>query len=52
MDAVFDVLTREIALVQGPPGTGKVSGEEGPANETQTFTGVELLRLLFANDIG
>ncbi|RXK38429.1 hypothetical protein M231_04338 [Tremella mesenterica] len=39
-DAVLDCLVREIALIQGPPGTGK------------TFTGVELLRLLFHNNVG
>jgi superfamily I DNA and/or RNA helicase len=39
-DAVIDSLTREIALIQGPPGTGK------------TFTAVELLRVLFANNAG
>ncbi|KAG0698145.1 hypothetical protein DFH29DRAFT_943008 [Suillus ampliporus] len=39
-DAVVDALTREMALIQGPPGTGK------------SFTGVELLRVLRANDVG
>ncbi|BEJ11584.1 hypothetical protein CspHIS471_0200440 [Cutaneotrichosporon sp. HIS471] len=39
-DAVIASLCREIALIQGPPGTGK------------TFTGVELLRVLFANKTG
>ncbi|KAL1409923.1 hypothetical protein Q8F55_003922 [Vanrija albida] len=39
-DALIDSLTREVALIQGPPGTGK------------TFTGVELLRVLFANKVG
>ncbi|KAG1731512.1 uncharacterized protein EDB91DRAFT_1154350 [Suillus paluster] len=39
-DAVVDALTREVALIQGPPGTGK------------SYTGVELLRVLRANDVG
>ncbi|KAG1904255.1 uncharacterized protein F5891DRAFT_1206968, partial [Suillus fuscotomentosus] len=39
-DAVVDALTREVSLIQGPPGTGK------------SYTGVELLRVLRANDIG
>ncbi|GMK56414.1 hypothetical protein CspeluHIS016_0302540 [Cutaneotrichosporon spelunceum] len=39
-NAVIASLCREIALIQGPPGTGK------------TFTGVELLRVLFANKAG
>ncbi|OAX35178.1 hypothetical protein K503DRAFT_858768 [Rhizopogon vinicolor AM-OR11-026] len=39
-DAVMDALTREVALIQGPPGTGK------------SFTGVELLHVLRANDVG
>jgi len=34
-----DALTREVSLIQGPPGTGK------------SFTGKELLRVLFANKI-
>ncbi|KAK0451445.1 uncharacterized protein EV420DRAFT_1621833 [Desarmillaria tabescens] len=38
-DAVVDALTQEIALIQGPPGTGK------------SFTGKELLRVLFANKV-
>lgn len=39
-DAVVDSLLQPLSLIQGPPGTGK------------TFTGVELLRVLFANDVG
>ncbi|KAG2106489.1 hypothetical protein BD769DRAFT_1654653 [Suillus cothurnatus] len=39
-DAVVDALTREVSLIQGPPGTGK------------SYTGVELLRVLRANDVG
>ncbi|KAF8867865.1 P-loop containing nucleoside triphosphate hydrolase protein [Gymnopilus junonius] len=39
-DAVVDTLTREVSLIQGPPGTGK------------SFTGVEILRVLQANEIG
>ncbi|KAG7441498.1 uncharacterized protein BT62DRAFT_908111 [Guyanagaster necrorhizus] len=38
-DAVVDALTREVSLIQGPPGTGK------------SFTGKELLRVLFANKV-
>ncbi|EEB87724.1 hypothetical protein MPER_14830, partial [Moniliophthora perniciosa FA553] len=38
-EAMVDVLTREVALIQGPPGTGK------------SFTGKEILRVLFANKI-
>ncbi|EPQ57199.1 P-loop containing nucleoside triphosphate hydrolase protein [Gloeophyllum trabeum ATCC 11539] len=38
-DAVVDALTREVALIQGPPGTGK------------SYTGVELLRALLANQV-
>ncbi|KAK0186426.1 hypothetical protein F5146DRAFT_1161311 [Armillaria mellea] len=38
-DAVVDALTQEIVLIQGPPGTGK------------SFTGKELLRVLFANKV-
>ncbi|KAL4078405.1 hypothetical protein V8B97DRAFT_1937181 [Scleroderma yunnanense] len=38
-DSIIDVLTREIALMQGPPGTGK------------SYTGVELLRVLIANNV-
>ncbi|KAL1734067.1 hypothetical protein EV714DRAFT_203327 [Schizophyllum commune] len=37
--SVVDTLTREISLIQGPPGTGK------------SFTGKELLRVLFKNKI-
>uniref|UniRef100_A0A0W0G4H7 C3H1-type domain-containing protein n=1 Tax=Moniliophthora roreri TaxID=221103 RepID=A0A0W0G4H7_MONRR len=37
--AMVDALTREVALIQGPPGTGK------------SFTGKEILRVLFANSI-
>lgn len=39
-DAVVDSLLQPLSLIQGPPGTGK------------TFTGVELLRVLFANNAG
>ncbi|KAG2153743.1 uncharacterized protein EDB93DRAFT_1134566 [Suillus bovinus] len=39
-DAVVDALTREVSLIQGPPGTGK------------SYTGVELLRVLRANNVG
>ncbi|KAI6041099.1 hypothetical protein EDC04DRAFT_2893494 [Pisolithus marmoratus] len=39
VDAIIDVLTRELALIQGPPGTGK------------SYTGVELLRVLVENKI-
>ncbi|PSS38020.1 hypothetical protein PHLCEN_2v105 [Hermanssonia centrifuga] len=39
-DAIVDALTRELVLIQGPPGTGK------------SYTGVELLRVLLANDAG
>ncbi|KAL1409335.1 hypothetical protein Q8F55_003317 [Vanrija albida] len=35
----MDSLNREVALIQGPPGTGK------------TYTGVEFLRVLLANDV-
>ncbi|KAJ4500147.1 hypothetical protein C8R41DRAFT_529014 [Lentinula lateritia] len=38
-DAMVDALTREVALIQGPPGTGK------------SFTGKEILRVLFKNKI-
>ncbi|KAF8813222.1 P-loop containing nucleoside triphosphate hydrolase protein, partial [Phlegmacium glaucopus] len=38
-DAVIDTLTREVALIQGPPGTGK------------SFTGVEIIRVLKANNV-
>ncbi|KAI9456882.1 hypothetical protein HD554DRAFT_1839076 [Boletus coccyginus] len=38
-DAVIAALSRELVLIQGPPGTGK------------SYTGVELLRVLIANDI-
>ncbi|KAK0443139.1 uncharacterized protein EV420DRAFT_1649417 [Desarmillaria tabescens] len=38
-DAVVDALTQEVALIQGPPGTGK------------SFTGKELLRVLFASKV-
>lgn len=38
-EAVVDTLTRELAMIQGPPGTGK------------SFTGVEILRVLLANDV-
>ncbi|RPD78077.1 hypothetical protein L226DRAFT_610076 [Lentinus tigrinus ALCF2SS1-7] len=39
-DAIVDALTRELSLIQGPPGTGK------------SFSGVELLRVLIANEAG
>ncbi|EMD37515.1 hypothetical protein CERSUDRAFT_114154 [Gelatoporia subvermispora B] len=39
-DAVIEALTREVVLIQGPPGTGK------------SYTGVELLRVLIANNAG
>ncbi|KAJ7647110.1 hypothetical protein FB45DRAFT_821739 [Roridomyces roridus] len=38
-EAVLDALTRELAMIQGPPGTGK------------SYTGVEILRVLLANNI-
>ncbi|KAL1696773.1 hypothetical protein GGG16DRAFT_108222 [Schizophyllum commune] len=38
-ESVVDALTREISLIQGPPGTGK------------SFTGKELIRVLFKNKI-
>ncbi|KAF9534563.1 hypothetical protein CPB83DRAFT_755097 [Crepidotus variabilis] len=38
--SVVDALSRGISLIQGPPGTGK------------SFTGKELLRVLFQNKIG
>ncbi|KAJ7772619.1 hypothetical protein DFH07DRAFT_993348, partial [Mycena maculata] len=38
-EAVVDTLTRELAMIQGPPGTGK------------SYTGVEILRVLLANNI-
>ncbi|KAF8263570.1 hypothetical protein EI94DRAFT_1772886 [Lactarius quietus] len=39
VDAVIGTLTREVSLIQGPPGTGK------------SFTGKEILRVLFASKI-
>ncbi|KAI0294246.1 hypothetical protein B0F90DRAFT_1758208 [Multifurca ochricompacta] len=39
IDAVLDTLTREVSLIQGPPGTGK------------SFTGKEILRVLFSSKI-
>ncbi|GBE80241.1 hypothetical protein SCP_0214510 [Sparassis crispa] len=39
VDAVVDTLTREVSLIQGPPGTGK------------SYTGKEILRILFASGI-
>ncbi|KZT72216.1 P-loop containing nucleoside triphosphate hydrolase protein [Daedalea quercina L-15889] len=39
-DAVVMALTSELAMIQGPPGTGK------------SYTGVQLLRVLLANNIG
>ncbi|KAH9014346.1 hypothetical protein EDB85DRAFT_875353 [Lactarius pseudohatsudake] len=39
VDAVIGSLTREVSLIQGPPGTGK------------SFTGKEILRVLFASQI-
>ncbi|KAJ7045696.1 hypothetical protein C8F04DRAFT_1065834 [Mycena alexandri] len=38
-EAVVATLTRELAMIQGPPGTGK------------SYTGVEILRVLLANNI-
>ncbi|KAJ7188061.1 hypothetical protein C8R46DRAFT_1053533 [Mycena filopes] len=38
-EAVVDTLTREVAMIQGPPGTGK------------SYTGVEILRVLLANNV-
>ncbi|TFK54494.1 P-loop containing nucleoside triphosphate hydrolase protein [Heliocybe sulcata] len=38
-NSVVEALTREVALIQGPPGTGK------------SYTGVELLRVLVANNV-
>ncbi|KAF8128159.1 hypothetical protein EV363DRAFT_1585143 [Boletus edulis] len=38
-DSIVAALSSELALIQGPPGTGK------------SYTGVELLRVLIANDI-
>ncbi|KAH9038181.1 hypothetical protein EDB85DRAFT_526111 [Lactarius pseudohatsudake] len=39
VDAVIGTLTREVSLIQGPPGTGK------------SFTGKEILRVLFSSKI-
>ncbi|TCD60036.1 hypothetical protein EIP91_010850, partial [Steccherinum ochraceum] len=39
-DSVVDALTRELTLIQGPPGTGK------------SYTGVQLIRVLLANNAG
>ncbi|KIM23243.1 hypothetical protein M408DRAFT_264970, partial [Serendipita vermifera MAFF 305830] len=39
-DAMVDCLTKEFVLIQGPPGTGK------------SFTGVEIMRVLLANNAG
>ncbi|KAI0288462.1 AAA domain-containing protein [Multifurca ochricompacta] len=39
VDALLDTLTREVSLIQGPPGTGK------------SFTGKEILRVLFSSKI-
>ncbi|KAL4242825.1 hypothetical protein ABKN59_011535 [Abortiporus biennis] len=39
VDAVINTLTREVSLIQGPPGTGK------------SFTGKEILRVLFTSGI-
>ncbi|KAF5314903.1 hypothetical protein D9619_007516 [Psilocybe cf. subviscida] len=39
VDAVLNTLTREVSLIQGPPGTGK------------SFTGRELLKVLFASKV-
>ncbi|KAH9066139.1 hypothetical protein EDB87DRAFT_1678878 [Lactarius vividus] len=39
VEAVIGTLTREISLIQGPPGTGK------------SFTGKEILRVLFSSKI-
>ncbi|KAJ7496030.1 hypothetical protein B0H11DRAFT_2171669 [Mycena galericulata] len=38
-EAIVDTLTRELAMIQGPPGTGK------------SYTGVEILRVLLANQV-
>lgn len=38
--------------MQGPPGTGKVSRLTADEADGQTFTGVELLRLLIENNTG
>ncbi|KAH8835068.1 hypothetical protein DL96DRAFT_1808988 [Flagelloscypha sp. PMI_526] len=38
-DAIVDTLTREVTLIQGPPGTGK------------SFTGKEIIRVLFESKI-
>ncbi|KIO21376.1 hypothetical protein M407DRAFT_29032 [Tulasnella calospora MUT 4182] len=38
-DAMVDALTSEVSLIQGPPGTGK------------SYTGIEILRVLIANNI-
>ncbi|KAK7060167.1 hypothetical protein VNI00_000931 [Paramarasmius palmivorus] len=53
-EAMVDVLTREVALIQGPPGTGKVialSSQIENSNTIQSFTGKEILRVLFANKV-
>ncbi|KAG8833026.1 hypothetical protein FRC17_000149 [Serendipita sp. 399] len=39
-DAMVDCLTRDFCLIQGPPGTGK------------SYTGVEIMRVLVANNVG
>ncbi|KAI0028475.1 hypothetical protein K488DRAFT_58479 [Vararia minispora EC-137] len=39
VEAVVDTFVREVSLIQGPPGTGK------------SFTGKEILRVLFASSI-
>ncbi|KAG9020488.1 hypothetical protein FS842_007285, partial [Serendipita sp. 407] len=38
-DAMVDCLTKEFCLIQGPPGTGK------------SFTGIEIMRVLLANNV-
>ncbi|KAG8909612.1 hypothetical protein FRC01_006834, partial [Tulasnella sp. 417] len=38
-EAMVDALTSEVSLIQGPPGTGK------------SYTGIEILRVLIANNI-
>ncbi|OCH91424.1 P-loop containing nucleoside triphosphate hydrolase protein [Obba rivulosa] len=56
-DAVIEALTRELVLIQGPPGTGKASyicSNLIPILTMlwQSYTGVELLRVLITNKAG
>jgi hypothetical protein len=60
-DAMIDCLTKEFCLIQGPPGTGKVKKKKKkpPSNigfnlltSWQSFTGVEIMRVLLANGVG